>query len=100
MGALIGRNFTMKLGSCSPRWGASQSEAKARSLSIAQQQMVEIARAFSINARILIMDEPTSSLTLNEVADLFRLVRRLREMAQQLFSSRTAWKNYSSWPIG
>jgi rhamnose transport system ATP-binding protein len=51
---------------------------KARSLSIAQQQMVEIARAFSIHARILIMDEPTSSLTLNEVADLFRLVRRLR----------------------
>ncbi|MBN2047817.1 MAG: sugar ABC transporter ATP-binding protein [Anaerolineaceae bacterium] len=51
---------------------------KARNLSIAQQQMVEIARAFSINARVLIMDEPTSSLTLNEVADLFRLVRRLR----------------------
>jgi rhamnose transport system ATP-binding protein len=41
--------------------------------------MVEIARAFSINARILIMDEPTSSLTLSEVADLFRLVRRLRD---------------------
>jgi rhamnose transport system ATP-binding protein len=52
---------------------------KARSLTIAQQQMVEIARAFSINARILIMDEPTSSLTLNEVADLFRIVRRLRD---------------------
>ena len=52
---------------------------KARSLSIAQQQMVEIARAISINARILIMDEPTSSLTLNEVAELFRLVHRLRE---------------------
>ncbi len=52
---------------------------KARNLSIAQQQMVEIARAFSINARILIMDEPTSSLTLNEVNDLFRIVRRLRD---------------------
>ncbi|MCX5636315.1 MAG: sugar ABC transporter ATP-binding protein, partial [Planctomycetota bacterium] len=52
---------------------------KARNLSIAQQQMVEIARAFSINARILIMDEPTSSLTLNDVDDLFRLVRRLRD---------------------
>ncbi len=52
---------------------------KARTLSIAQQQMIEIARAFSINARILIMDEPTSSLTLNEVADLFQLVRRLRD---------------------
>lgn len=52
---------------------------KARNLSIAQQQMVEIARAVSINARILIMDEPTSTLTLNEVSDLFRLVRRLRQ---------------------
>jgi rhamnose transport system ATP-binding protein len=52
---------------------------KTRMLSIAQQQMVEIARAFSINAQILIMDEPTSSLTLHEVDDLFRLVRRLRE---------------------
>lgn len=52
---------------------------KAHNLSIAQRQMVEIARAFSINARILIMDEPTSSLTLNEVDDLFRLVRRLRD---------------------
>jgi len=52
---------------------------KARNLSIAQQQMVEIARAISIKARILIMDEPTSSLTLNEVDDLFRLVRRLKE---------------------
>ncbi len=51
---------------------------KARNLSIAQQQMVEIARALSINAQILIMDEPTSSLTLSEVAELFRLVRRLR----------------------
>lgn len=53
-------------------------KAKARSLSIAQQQMIEIARALSLNARILIMDEPTSALMLSEVADLFRIVRRLR----------------------
>ena len=52
---------------------------RARNLSIAQMQSVEIARAFSLNARILIMDEPTSSLTLNEVAELFGLVRRLRD---------------------
>jgi len=51
---------------------------KARSLSVAQQQMVEIARALSVRAAILIMDEPTSSLTLNEVADLFRIVHQLR----------------------
>jgi rhamnose transport system ATP-binding protein len=54
-------------------------KTKARDLSVAQQQMVEIARALSVHARILIMDEPTSSLTLAEVADLFRIVRQLRE---------------------
>jgi rhamnose transport system ATP-binding protein len=51
---------------------------RARNLSVAQQQMVEIARALSVNARILIMDEPTSALTLSEVAELFQIVRRLR----------------------
>jgi rhamnose transport system ATP-binding protein len=51
---------------------------KARNLSVAQQQMVEIARALSLNAQLLIMDEPTSSLTLTEVEELFRIVRQLR----------------------
>jgi len=54
-------------------------KTKARDLSVAQQQMVEIARALSVNAKILIMDEPTSSLTLAEVEDLFRIVRQLRQ---------------------
>lgn len=52
---------------------------KARNLSVAQQQTVEIARALSLNAKLLIMDEPTSSLTLTEVAELFRIIRQLRE---------------------
>jgi rhamnose transport system ATP-binding protein len=52
---------------------------KARNLSVAQQQMVEIARALSVNAKVLIMDEPTSSLTSNEVEELFRITRTLRE---------------------
>ncbi len=51
---------------------------KARELSVAQQQIVEIARALSINAKVLIMDEPTSSLTLREAEDLFVIVRQLR----------------------
>jgi ribose transport system ATP-binding protein len=48
-------------------------------LSTAQQQMVEIARALSQNARILIMDEPTSSLTLSETERLMSVVQRLRD---------------------
>jgi ribose transport system ATP-binding protein len=46
-------------------------------LSLAQQQMVEIAKALSMKAKILIMDEPTSSLTLTETERLLRLVQRL-----------------------
>ncbi len=49
-----------------------------RELSIAQQQMVEIAKALSLNARILVMDEPTSSLTENEVNILFSIIRKLK----------------------
>jgi rhamnose transport system ATP-binding protein len=49
-----------------------------RGLSIADQQLVEIAKALSLNARILIMDEPTAALTLAETDRLFRVVRSLR----------------------
>jgi ribose transport system ATP-binding protein len=48
-------------------------------LSTAQQQMVEIVKAISFNARIVVMDEPTSSLSLPEVERLFEIVRRLKE---------------------
>ncbi|HVT26780.1 MAG TPA: sugar ABC transporter ATP-binding protein [Lacipirellulaceae bacterium] len=47
-------------------------------LSIGKQQLVEIAKALSTNARILIMDEPTSSLSEHEAAKLFDVVRELR----------------------
>ncbi|MGA2496977.1 MAG: sugar ABC transporter ATP-binding protein [Tepidisphaeraceae bacterium] len=48
------------------------------SLTIGRQQMVEIAKALSVNARILIMDEPTSSLSAHETEQLFRVVQDLR----------------------
>lgn len=48
-------------------------------LSLAERQMVEIARALGQNARLLIMDEPTSSLTLSETERLLQVVRELRE---------------------
>ena len=49
-----------------------------RNLSIGRQQMVEIAKALSTDARVLIMDEPTSSLTSHEAENLFRVVKDLR----------------------
>ncbi len=48
-------------------------------LSIAQRQLVEIARALSFDARLVIMDEPTSSLTLNESNRLLQIVHELRD---------------------
>ena len=50
-----------------------------RQLRVGQQQIVEIGKALSWNSRILIMDEPTSALTEQEVQILFRLIRRLKK---------------------
>ncbi len=47
-------------------------------LQVSKQQMVEIAKALSTNAKILIMDEPTSALTNREIEELFRIIRQLR----------------------
>jgi simple sugar transport system ATP-binding protein len=53
-------------------------DAEFGSLSVALQQMVAIARALDLRARLLILDEPTASLDEKEVADLFAVMRRLR----------------------
>ncbi len=76
------------------RWGALHQQTRdlmnnlgvnvspgitVRNLSVAEQQMVEIARALSVKSRVIIMDEPTSSLTENEVDHLFSIMRGLKE---------------------
>jgi simple sugar transport system ATP-binding protein len=57
-------------------------DAELGTLSVALQQMVAIARALDLQARLLVLDEPTASLDEKEIAELFAVVRRLRE--QQL----------------
>lgn len=52
---------------------------KVGTLSVSQMQMIEIAKAFSYDAKIVIMDEPTSSLTEKEVNHLFKIINKLKE---------------------
>ncbi|MES2796250.1 MAG: sugar ABC transporter ATP-binding protein, partial [Bacteroidota bacterium] len=54
------------------------SQSKIKHLSIAEKQMVEIARAVSNQAKIIIMDEPTSSFSANEVSKLFKIINDLK----------------------
>lgn len=49
-------------------------------LSAAQKQLVQIAKALASNARVLLLDEPTSSLTRHEIDNLFQIIRRLKEL--------------------
>jgi len=52
-------------------------EAPVKTLSVAQQQMVEIAKALSVNARVILMDEPSAALTASDVDRLFGIIRAL-----------------------
>ena len=54
------------------------SEARCRDLTVAQQQKVEIAKALSVDARIIVMDEPTAALTTQEVDHLFAIIQDLQ----------------------
>jgi len=53
--------------------------ALVRNLSVAQQQMVEVAKALAVDARVIVMDEPTSALGEDEVETLFQIVATLKE---------------------
>ncbi|MEG0689268.1 MAG: sugar ABC transporter ATP-binding protein [Hungatella sp.] len=59
-------------------------KAKLGTLSVSQMQSVEIAKAVSMNAKVVILDEPTSSLTDNEVEALFKIINDLRDKGVSL----------------
>ena len=57
---------------------AIPTELKLKRLSVAQKHLVEIARALSHEAQVVIMDEPTAALSANEIDDLFRIIAQLK----------------------
>ena len=66
-----------------------------RGLSIADQQIVEIAKALSLDARVIVMDEPTAALSAAEVARLFEVCAPCARAARRCCSSRTGWRRSS-----
>ena len=70
----------------------------ARGLTLAAQQSVEIAKAISLKVRVLIMDEPTASLSAYEVAQLFKLVRDLRDQGVAILFVSHRWRKCSRSP--
>ena len=54
-------------------------KTKVRDVTVAKQQMIEIAKALSFNSKILIMDEPTAALTESEIRELFKIIAGLKE---------------------
>ena len=55
-----------------------------RNMSVSQRQMCEIAKAISYNSKVIVLDEPTSSLTVQEVDKLFDMMRMLRDQGISL----------------
>ena len=71
-----------------------------RSLTVSDMQIIEIIKAISVNAKVIIMDEPTSSITESEVAVLHEQIHKLRKWESALSISHTSWKRSDRWATG
>lgn len=72
----------------------------AGDLSVGKQQMIEIARAISTNAKMIIMDEPTAALTDREIESLFEVIDSLRKQGSASFIFLTEWKKSLGFATG
>jgi ribose transport system ATP-binding protein len=64
-----------------------------RKLGVAQKQMIEIAKVFSVKSKICIFDEPTAALTPNEIQELFKLIKRLKTQGVGIiYISHSLWE--------
>jgi len=63
---------------------AIQPDTRVQDLSVAERHMVEIVKALSLDAQVVIMDEPTSALSLREVQDLYKIIRQLRDQGRAI----------------
>ena len=68
---------------------------KIKDLGVAEKQQVEICKALSINAKILIMDEPTATLSESEINNLFTTIETLKSKGLGLSIYRIDWMNFS-----
>lgn len=66
-----------------------------KKMSVSQRQMCEIAKAISYNSKVIVLDEPTSSLTAPEVAKLFKMMRQLKEQGISLIYISHKWMRSS-----
>jgi rhamnose transport system ATP-binding protein len=82
---LLWREMHEEAGRLLQRLGASFSpKTQMGALSVAEQQIVEIAKALSVNAKIIIMDEPTAALTNSESEELYRIAEQLRDQGTSI----------------
>ena len=75
-------------------------DAKAEDLSVVQQQVVEIVKALSVTASVLIMDEPSAALTDRELRKLFEIIRTLTAKGSPSSTSPTCSRRSSRSPTG
>jgi len=108
----MGKEITKKFGICDKKAMIAKAQemldkmgvhipvtATMTELSVGQQQMIEICKALMVDAKVLIMDEPTAALTQSETKVLFDVIKSLRKKVFQLYTYLIVWKKFLNYVI-